>query len=163
MAGFFVFMEYKYWQHVRVPKYVFSQRKYNTHNINLLVDIVEESLPVFRSMVDFDDQLLITLKPMRGKTKGIYDPNVCMVESEYRYDDVFLFLTVIAHELVHAEQYHTGRFDSEWRGTDYLYRWYDTYYSIIERDYNKYLPPWEQEAYERQEGLALAVCSELGL
>ena len=158
-----MFMQYKHYDKVKVPRYVVGRTKYHGHQMGDLIDIVNEALPVFRTMLEFSDQLHVALKPMNKKLLGVYDPNTDTVEAEYRHLNPFILLSTIAHELVHAEQYYQKRFDSEWHGNGYLYKWNNTYYTIIEKDYNKYLPPWEEEAFERQDGLALAVCSELGV
>lgn len=158
-----MFMQYKHYNKVKVPRYVVGRNKYKGKEIGPLIDLVNQSLPIFHSLVHFSDQLTVALKPMHKTLLGVYDPNTDTVEAEYRHLDPFTLLSTVAHELVHAEQYYQKRFDSEWHGNGYLYRWNDSYYTVIEKDYNKYLPPWEEEAFERQEGLALIVCAELGV
>lgn len=154
-------MQYNYFSNVRAPSYIVGRKKYG--RVKEFAQLIEKSIPLFHSLLDFENDIIITLKPRRGNILGIYDPNLDEVEIDPRQSDPFCLISILAHELVHAEQYKQGRLDSEWSGYGYTYRWYDAYYCIVEEDYNKYLPPWEQEAYERQDGLALVVCSELGI
>jgi hypothetical protein len=69
-------------------------------------------------------------------------------------------LEVLAHELVHAEQYHQGRMD--WNG-GWNY-WMGTRWSTNQgTTYNAYRElPWEKEAWGRQEELAKEVDRALG-
>lgn len=154
-------MQYTYFNNVRVPSYVIGRKKYG--DVKRLALLVDQSIDIFRSLVDFREDITITLKPMRGYANGIYDPNVDEVELDFRSGDDFHLISVLAHELVHAEQYKQGRLNSEWHHFGYTYRWYDTYMYLTEQRYKTYIPPWEQEAYERQDGLALVVCAELGI
>ena len=151
-------MNYNYYNNVRVPKYAVRRYKQSDE----IADIVAKSIPIFHSLLDFNEDIIITLKPRRGNTKAIYDPNLDEVEADLRYGDSFGVLSLVAHELVHAEQYKQERLDSFWANGGYIYRWHDTYTYITEEGYNTYIPPWEAEAYERQDGLALVVYSELG-
>ena len=71
-------------------------------------------------------------------------------------------LEVIAHELVHAEQYHTGKLKKKYvQRKGWLHHWNGspgkkgtTYKAYRDQ-------PWEQEAWSRQMYLAEKVCSIL--
>ena len=154
-------MQYHYFNNVRVPSYTVGRKKYG--DSKRIAELVERSIPIFHTLLDFNKDIIITLKPRRGNVLGLYDPNVDEVEMEFRYKDDFHVMSILAHEFVHAEQYKQGRLDSQWNHYGYIYRWHDTYTYITEEGYNSFLPPWEQEAYERQDGLALVVCAELGI
>lgn len=163
-------MEYQYFGCVRVANHNLA-RYGKQYNIRENARIVERSIPVFRSLLSFSDEIIVTLKPLRGNASGYYDPNVDEVEADFRYGHTeeqspIPLLTVIAHELVHAEQYFTKRLDSEWNHEqcEYSYSWRGQANIIIpENKYNSYILPWEQEAIEKQDALALTVCAELEL
>ena len=68
-------------------------------------------------------------------------------------------MEVIAHELVHAEQYHTGKLKKKYnRGKGWLHHWNGTP-GKKGTTYKAYRDqPWEQEAWNRQMYLAETVC-----
>ena len=71
-------------------------------------------------------------------------------------------LEVIAHELVHAEQYHTGKLKKKYvQRKGWLHHWNGTP-GKKGTTYKAYRDqPWEQEAWNRQMYLAEKVCSIL--
>lgn len=64
-------------------------------------------------------------------------------------------ITVLAHEMVHAEQYHTGRLQDMWdsKTQSWLSVWEGNIIQDAQPDtnYEEYLKlPWEVEAFDRQ-------------
>lgn len=163
-------MEYQYFGCVRVANHNLA-RYGKQYNVRENARIIERAVPVFRSLLSFSDEIIITLKPLRGDASGYYDPNLDEVEVDFRYgyaegQTPIPLLSVVAHEIVHADQYFTGRLDSEWdhEQCEYSYSWNGQTKIIIPEDkYSSYILPWEQEAIEKQDALALIVCAELGL
>ena len=160
-------MEYNYYGPVRVSKHVLT--RYNKqYHIEEKARTIERAIPVFRTLLDFSEEVIVTLRPLRGDDSGYYDPNTDEVEADFRYghtDDnsVIPLLTLVAHELIHAEQYFTGRLDSVWEDDGYTYKWKGKHIHVPESLYNTYIFPWELEATELQDSLALIVCAELRL
>jgi hypothetical protein len=106
------------------------------------------------------------MKPIRAKSiAGLYDSDEEMAVIDPRRC-VFPLLGTLAHEMVHAEQYYQGRLQAvyEKKKKNWLHQWDGELIANKGKTLNSYLKqPWEIEAYERQDILAIIVCEELGI
>lgn len=87
----------------------------------------------------------VHIKPIRGNCNGNCN-RFFLINMETRRRSMGDFLVVLMHELVHAEQYITGKLSgNKWHGIEYKRG----------STYKKYRAlPWEEEAWGRQEELA---------
>lgn len=120
--------------------------------------VVRKAVPVLRKLLDFDEDVKFRIAPIKGKYSGRYCHSNRMVELDCRmkWD---MALEVLCHELVHAEQFHTGKLDTT---TDKYGRWVSVWHGNRHDNkgttYNAYRnQPWEKEAFERQAELAKKV------
>lgn len=136
-----------------------SDRQWETYHTVL------KAMPILRKKLDLPDGLLFRIAGLKARNlNGRYWSDDKVVELNYRRHWRLVLLT-LCHELVHAEQYHTGRLTfvkvhNSWKqvwngrvwskGTSPMS--YDAYRSL----------PWEQEAFDRQDALAKEVLMELG-
>lgn len=93
----------------------------------------------------------IVFKPIRGRVNGCYllGQQTIFLDPRYSTRNVTVALT---HELIHAEQYHTGKLGAY--SKNYV-MWHGKPFDI--RNFGSmgyYASPWEQEAYSRQNDLA---------
>lgn len=125
--------------------------------------IVELALPILATMLSIPPNIKIRLASMKGRFTGRYSHFTNTVLVDYMRKDRSI-LETLAHELVHAEQYFTGRLVNvqlphrrqwrfEWRGE--LTSKGSTYKSYRNQ-------PHEVEAFERAPVLAAAVIKKLG-
>jgi hypothetical protein len=96
--------------------------------------------------------LKIALRPLPRKTlNGYYTHRLKKVVIDPRKGELLTLLQTLAHELVHAEQFHDGRFAI----TPRSYQWCGKDVKLESRNYLKYISqPWEAEAFRRQNGIA---------
>lgn len=126
------------------------------------IKLIKEAMFVFRQIMNLPDGLSVRLAHIKKKNRfGTYYNTMKIAEVEARRNDLMDVLRTMAHELVHAEQYHTGRLKSEWvPRTGYVQQWYGEVVKNKGATYNSYRKqPWEQEAFDRQEKLARFVAS----
>lgn len=124
--------------------------------------MIRRAVPVFREIMNFDENVKFRVAPIKGKYSGRYSYNEKLVELDCRqpWDKA---LEVLAHELVHAEQYHECRLGAKWDDRQgWIYSWYGEPSYNRGTTYKAYRnQPWEQEAFARQAELAERVCSIL--
>lgn len=118
-----------------------------------VVFIIEKSLPEFKKLLNLPKGLAFRVAPIKAKrTRGVYIVGDKLVEIDPRQKAVDAF-TTLAHELVHAEQYHEGRLKIEYlRGHGQVHMWNGEFVTNKGSTYQAYRDqPWEKEAFERQE------------
>lgn len=124
--------------------------------------MIQQTIPVFRKLLNFDSNVKFRVAPIKGKYSGRYCHSERLIELDCRmpWDKA---LEVLAHELVHAEQFHECRLGLEWDDRQgWVYSWYGERNPNRGTTYKAYRnQPWEQEAYTRQAELAERVCSIL--
>ena len=125
----------------------------------VIAALIEEALPHFRKLLSFPDTVAFRVAPIKGTFMGKYYSYEKLVEisPELALNQV---LRVVAHELVHAEQYHTGKLKPELDKSKG--RWVDIWEGEVHTGrgttYKAYRAlPWEVEAYDREQGLAKKV------
>lgn len=131
----------------------------HTARANGVVEMMVNALPVLKRIMDLPSDVTIRVAPIKARnTNGRYWNGERLAEIDCRLS-TRKALEVLCHEMVHAEQYHTGRLDNNgkyhlWQGVVNYNR--GTTYSAY-RD-----QPWEEEAFARQAELARIVLEELG-
>lgn len=117
--------------------------------------VVNHTIDEFRKHLEFPQDVIVRIAPVKGTVNGRYYSTSKMVELDCRlpWDKA---LEVLAHELVHAEQYFQGRLKKEYiRGKGWAHSWNDNLSKNRGSTYRAYRnQPWEQEAWARQGELA---------
>lgn len=126
--------------------------------------IVEKAFPILKTMLKFDEDISIRIACIKaGKVNGRYNHTTKTVEVDFRIWRPLDILRVLAHELVHAEQYHEGRlintFDNRKRVWRFEWHGEKTNQGTTYKAYRN--QPHEIEAWTRQESLAWDVVAEL--
>ena len=124
--------------------------------------VVNRSIHEFRKYLSFPSDIKIRIAPIKGSTNGRYNQSVKTVELDCSlpWNEA---LEVLAHELVHAEQYYQGRLIQKYiRGKGFMHSWNGTKNTSKGTTYRAYRnQPWEIEAWARQAELAEKVCQDL--
>ena len=132
-------------------------------HVKLLVQLVQDALPVLKKVLSVPEDVTVRIGGIKGRVNGRYfsgDRCACIDDSL----PIRKALEVLAHELVHAEQYHTGRLSYNYvSGKGYVANWSGEAVHNKGTTYRAYrAQPWEQEAWDRQAKLAAVVASVLG-
>lgn len=130
------------------------------------IRIIKEAMFIFRQILDLPDNLTVRLAFIKKRNRmGTYYNGDNIAEVESRRGSHMDLLRTLAHELVHAEQYKTGRLKSEWvPRVGYVQQWYGEAVKNKGATYRSYRKqPWEVEAFDRQDGLAKFVGSLIGV
>lgn len=114
--------------------------------------LIERAMPHARKIMQLPDGLNFIVRPLGGKYNGGYNFRFKQVGIDPRRSNIGTILSTLMHELVHAEQYHTGRLTQTnlrtqlWNGEAVTNKGttYDAYRKL----------PWEVEAFDRQDKLA---------
>lgn len=124
-------------------------------NAKLLSMALEE----FRKHLTFDDSTIIRLASLkkfnlRGSMDGVNKVATIRYRTGFKS-----MLETLAHELVHAEQFHKGKLKYTWSDTKWDAVWKGKRYHIAPTsNLPAYMElPWEREAFERQDALAAMV------
>jgi hypothetical protein len=124
--------------------------------------VVNRSIDQFRKYLNFPQDVRVRIAPIKGSVNGRYNSNCKVVELDCKlpWDKA---LEVFAHELVHAEQYYEGRLIKKFEARHgWIHSWNGAKSFNRGSTYRAYRnQPWEQEAWDRQAGLAEKVCSDL--
>jgi hypothetical protein len=135
--------------------------------------LVETCLQVFRnelklqnsrySLIVVPERGMSVKEGMRGSVFKL-GPTVIGMSIDTALD-IERLIIALAHEMVHAEQYHQGRLKNEYiSGKGWVHEWNSELNTNKGTTYRAYRnQPWEVEAFDRQEGLAKIVAAELGL
>ena len=99
----------------------------HTKTAAVIASMIQRSLPEFRKQLDLPEDVKFRVAPIKAKSiNGYYS-----VEDKLAVIDCRLgwakALEVIAHELVHAEQYHTGKLKKKYvQRKGWLHHWNGT-------------------------------------
>jgi hypothetical protein len=131
-------------------------------NVKAAVKMLKIALPYFTKYVNIDKNVVVRLAGIKKRTThGHYQSEWKLATVDYRHKLTDMMQT-LAHELVHAEQYHEGRlahgktypFTQVWQGESYI--------SKGKNKYSRYLnQPWEIEARDRQIDIAHQVWMDM--
>ena len=133
-----------------------------TKKSKVVAAVVKKAFPEFKDILNLPSSVTFRVAPIKAsKTNGYYDVDNKLVTIDCRLGWAKA-LEVMAHELVHAEQYYTGRLKKKFmNGKGWLHYWNGTP-GKKGTTYNAYREqPWEQEAWSRQATLAEIVCARL--
>lgn len=139
--------------HIYVSQGVRSN-KLRAQNAARIIVAIENTLPAFKKLLDLPNNIEFRICTFKGNTRGLYsnDTKTVCITPMAKWENVMLTL---AHELVHAEQFHTGKLTHvvvPRRG--YRMAWFGSVGSKGTTR-NAYLnQPWEKEAFDRQQELA---------
>lgn len=140
-----------------------NKRKRN--NTRVIATLVLKALPVFKELMNLPDDLTVRLATIKSKTiRARYYSKFKMVELDIS-SSWKAALTNLAHELVHAEQYHTGKLELVWsdKHRRWVHSWMGEENCNFGTTYKSYRnQPWEKDAWGRQEALAQMVLDRLG-
>ena len=117
----------------------------------------------FHTLLDFDKAVTIRLCKIKGRrVNGRYKSGYKLVELEY-VSNIKEMMEWLAHELVHAEQYHQKKLEGVWiSGKGWANKWKGQVITNKGTTYTAYRNlPWEEEAFTRQKALAEVVYDRL--
>ena len=125
-------------------------------------EIIHKTMPEFRKLLDLPLDLTFRVAPIKARdTNGSYDSDHKLVNIDCRLP-WNKALEVLAHELVHAEQYHTNKLKKKFVSRKGWMHYWNGEIGKKGTTYKAYRDqPWEQEAWSRQAVLAEQVCSIL--
>lgn len=117
--------------------------------------MINNTLPLFRKVLNLPTGLKFRVAPLKARNRlGSYNNDLKLVNLSSRMTGRQA-LVVLAHELIHAEQYHTGKLKMKFdKNKGWVHYWLGdrgskgTTYSAYRQQ------PWEIEAYDRQEFVA---------
>ena len=136
-------------------------KKNLANNAVKVVTAIETTLPAFKEILTLPDNLKFRICTFKGRTKGcyIYETRTVCLTAMPKWENVMLTL---AHELVHAEQFYTGKLEHvKVPRKGYRMAWNGAVGSKG-TTHNAYLnQPWEKEAFGRQQELASRVLEML--
>lgn len=135
-------------------------KRYRNKSLDV-AQVVNRSIDQFRKYLDFPKDIQVRISPIRGNCSGRYNNHCKTVELKCTlpWDKA---LEVLAHELVHAEQYHQKRLIKKFESNKgWVHYWYGELGNrgTTYRAYRN--QPWEVEAWTRQAQLAEQVCQDL--
>jgi len=136
-----------------------AQSAINDDNAALIAKIIKATLPEFRKLLNFSRDVRFRVGPIKKRlSNGRYWSMSEVVEIDSRQTPEEA-LEVLAHELVHAEQYHEKRLVNKWLKRDgWVCYWNGKRNNSKGSTYNSYMSqPWEVEAYSRQLSLVKTV------
>ena len=134
----------------------------HTKTAKVIALMVQRTLPEFRKQLNLPRDVKFRIAPIKAKnTNGYYEVENNMATIDCRLGWAKA-LEVIAHELVHAEQYHTKKLKKKFTGRKGWMHYWNGEIGKKGTTYKAYRDqPWEQEAWSRQAALAEQVCSIL--
>lgn len=124
---------------------------------------VYKAMPVLHKILNIPENVHVRIAPIKARrTNGRYSHGEKMAEIDCRLP-WNKALEVLCHEMVHAEQYHTGRLENVATGRGWCHKWNGSVDFNKGSTYKAYRDqPWEQEAWARQAELCELVMKELG-
>lgn len=125
--------------------------------------VVQQALPCLHKLLDIPKNVAVRIAPIKARgTHGRYinGENLCEIDCRLSWDQA---LEVLCHEMVHAEQYHTGRLGHTVDRRGPVHMWNGSIEYNRGSTYKTYRQqPWEIEAFSRQKELADKVNEMLG-
>ena len=150
-------------KHIGGGIYLSASSYLNKRNLNgtlTVATVVNRSIDIFRKHLDFSKDVKVRITPLRGRDNGrCSDRGIIELDCKLGWAKA---LEVLAHELVHAEQYHQGRLKHKMCRGRWMHHWMGSSAFSKGTTYQAYRKqPWEIEAWGRQAELAEKVCVEL--
>jgi hypothetical protein len=126
-----------------------------------IAETIEKAIPHFHELLSLPDDITYRVCGLKGNKYGCYWGMEKVVEIDQKVHGAFEAVEILAHELVHAEQWHTGKLDmvishGRWKNVWEGRQWSNgtTYAAYRAR-------PWEVEAFDRQLALATQVWGDM--
>lgn len=128
--------------------------KFYKTKITAIMDLIDYNEPLIRDMLDLPEVFYIKFRPLPRKLNGKYVSPTKQAIISARLSPRFMMETIF-HELVHAEQYHTGKLTRKLceRRRQYVSVWDGQEFDHVNfrKSYDKYRSlPWEVEAFSRE-------------
>lgn len=128
---------------------------------NELERFIDNATEHLGSMLTLPKFLTIKIRPIKGLTRGFFRFNDfdSWIELDPRYS-LRTIIDTLMHELVHCEQYTTGKLEFVNGG----YKWMGARYQEAKPsvNYTRYRDlPWEEEAFTRQSVLAAEIINRI--
>lgn len=113
---------------------------------------------ILRKKLNVPPTMKVRIASFKGKSRqGSYYDTRQLAEIRMKHR-ISLMITTLAHEMVHAEQFHTGKLAYSGSKSYWMQQ-------LVERRGTTYASyralPWEVEAFDRQESLAAEVFKEM--
>jgi hypothetical protein len=126
---------------------------YKAHTMRHFPAIVK-AYRYLRTVLNTGGKELVVFKPIRGGVHGcFFTSGKIFIDPR---GDIRRITETLAHEMVHAEQYNTGKMERI-PFNPHVRIWQGNPHPIQYRTYHEYRAlPWEAEAFARQEELAAA-------
>ena len=126
---------------------------------------LKKMIPIAAGLLKVPRDMTIAIAPIRAKDiNGQYLAAEKIVQLDTRKGrDFFSIIDTLMHEMVHAEQYHTGKMESKIckKQRKWVRLWDGAVWSKKGTTYSCYRKlPWEVEAFARSAGLAEQVFYE---
>ena len=130
-----------------------------------IAELIKSTESAFRDLLDFAEDTTFRVTAIRKRTKyGQYWSKLKTVELDCRLP-LATAIQTLAHELVHAEQYHQGRLAASQSAAsgDWNQYWNGEHVKVG-TGYKAYRAlPWEKEAFDREQELASQALGLIGL
>lgn len=146
-----------------LPSVFVSQvvRNDKTHSANAekLVQLIEASYPAFRKVLDLPSVVKFRLCTFKGRVKGQYQNDTKTIaihvsKVPWNETSTFRYMLTIAHEMIHAQQFHSGILQHVKTRKGYRLAWNGDI-GTKGTTRSAYLnQPWEKEAFGRQKEIA---------
>lgn len=152
---------------VKVSKNVLMSRQfYNTNKelYNEYAIYAQKAFDILSKVLNVPENMYVRVCGIKSRTisgRCAVLTKTCEVDPRktYSYRN---FIKVLAHEMVHAEQFHENRLS--WSNVSSSFIWNEEVSKNKGTTYNRYrAQPWEVEAFDRQESLAEIVFSQLNI
>lgn len=137
-----------------------NTKHYRNKTLNV-ASVVNRSIDQFRKYLNFPKDIKVRITPIKGKVSGRYscENKLVVLDCKLSWDRA---LEVLAHELVHAEQYHEKRLVMKYVSRKGWCHYWNGVIGSHGTTYKSYREqPWEIEAWSRQAELAEKVCQDL--
>lgn len=141
---------------IQFPAYTKYHPQYRKYNVVEKARVLELALAQYRKLLDLPKDLAVTIKPIKwGKkfhTWGKYYGSTRHAVIDLKIP-ITSAVEILGHELVHAEQFKTGRLMMKFT-SDCVWASFWEGRRVYEKDFEYVNLPWEKEAYARQKPLA---------
>lgn len=122
--------------------------------VKRLVDVAQRAVPIFHERLKFPDDQIVIIRRMADTDHGEFVFRGQSIHLNHSTCSLSHFIETLAHELVHSEQFYTGKLGFETMGNPGAKLSFngDDYY-LLDGDLSYPEHPWEIEAYGRQREL----------
>lgn len=136
------------------------------HTIEYRRDLFFNNIDLIRKEFIIPEHLVINCRPIQSRRNMLgaawLSGEICVVEVEARQIREDFFSTLF-HEMVHIEQFHTGRLRIE-DAEGNMYLWKDKEYKRLKTTDDMYDDlPWEKEANRKADRVLKKFCMKLNL